>query len=86
MQLTRTLSALFYKRFAKPYFFSRDAEQVHNQMTLMGKSLGTSFLGKALTSFAFKYTDPSLEKKIDGITFPNPIGLSAGFDYNATLN
>jgi dihydroorotate dehydrogenase len=54
-------------------------------MTLMGKSLGTSFLGKALTSFAFKYTDPSLEKKIDGITFTNPIGLSAGFDYNAEL-
>ena len=26
---------------------------------------------------------PSLEKKLFGLTFPNPIGLAAGFDKNA---
>ncbi len=26
---------------------------------------------------------PSLEKKLFGLTFPNPVGLAAGFDKNA---
>jgi dihydroorotate dehydrogenase len=85
MQFTRTLSALFYQKFAKPYFFSRDAEQVHNQMSKVGKLLGRSSLTRGLTSFLFTYQNPKLRKVIDGISFSNPIGLSAGFDYNADL-
>ncbi len=33
----------------------------------------------------FKYEDPSLQKEVFGIKFPNPIGIAAGFDKNAHL-
>lgn len=31
----------------------------------------------------FSYTDPSLERELWGIRFPNPVGLAAGFDKDA---
>ncbi|KKP72732.1 MAG: dihydroorotate dehydrogenase 2, nonfunctional [Candidatus Roizmanbacteria bacterium GW2011_GWA2_35_19] len=33
----------------------------------------------------FIYKDKSLKQKVSGITFENPVGLAAGFDYNANL-
>ena len=43
------------------------------------------YITKKLTSKLFNYQHPSLEQKILGIKFKNPIGLSAGFDKNADL-
>nr|MCH9660927.1 quinone-dependent dihydroorotate dehydrogenase [Bacteroidota bacterium] len=34
---------------------------------------------------AYKLTDPKLERKLFGLTFPNPVGLAAGFDKDAKL-
>lgn len=33
----------------------------------------------------FAYEDPSLERKVFGLTFKNPVGLAAGLDKDATL-
>ncbi len=76
---------LGYRYLCKPYFFARDPEQVHNQMIMVGNMLGRVWLGRALTSLLFNYSHPSLQTSVLGIEFPNPLGLSAGFDKNADL-
>jgi len=40
---------------------------------------------RKITSSIFSYKNESLEQNIDGILFANPIGLSAGFDYNGYM-
>lgn len=39
--------------------------------------------GKALLKGMFNYEHKSLERKLFGLTFKNPVGLAAGFDKNA---
>lgn len=74
-----------YKGMVKPLLFNFDAETVHNSATLIGKSVGNNPVLKFATKSLFSYSSPKLSKTIDGIEFPNPIGLSAGFDYNGEL-
>lgn len=62
-----------------------DPEKVHDFFTLQGRILGSNFITKGLTKALFSYSDPRLEQTILGIKFPNPVGLSAGFDKNALL-
>lgn len=54
-------------------------------MTHTGSILGKCRIGRGITSAFFNYKNTILEQKICGIYFPNPIGLSAGFDKNAQL-
>lgn len=74
-----------YTKCVKPLFFLLDAETAHNSCTRMGVLLGFLPLSRAITNALFAYQHPSLEVVKDGILFPNPIGLSAGFDYNGQL-
>lgn len=85
MKITRILSAKFYQSILKPLLFLRDAEAVHNTFTTIGSLLGKSPITRQLISFMFAHHDPRNRRIIDGILFSNPIGLSAGFDYNADL-
>lgn len=39
--------------------------------------------GKRLLRALFSYRNPALERTVFGITFPNPVGLAAGFDKDA---
>lgn len=74
-----------YRFIIKPIIFQIDPEWVHDQAVLVGRILGSNPLTRLLTQCAFAYSNPMLEQKIHGITFKNPIGLSAGFDKNAEL-
>lgn len=68
----RRLSALVLKVF-------RDPESVHRLALFILRLNGTwpvSLLARALT----EVKSPALRQEIFGITFPNPIGLAAGFD------
>lgn len=63
--------------------FRRDPEEVH--YWAMAK-LQTAYRNPLLRSFMrkmFTYKKPSLERTLWGITFPNPVGLAAGFDKDA---
>ncbi len=80
-----TKMRLLYRWILKPFFFMRDPEEVHNMMTTMGAWMGQFGWTKALSSMAFAYYNPALRTTHNGITFPNPVGLSAGFDYNGNL-
>ncbi|PKL36372.1 quinone-dependent dihydroorotate dehydrogenase [Candidatus Peregrinibacteria bacterium HGW-Peregrinibacteria-1] len=80
-----TLFGFIYRHIFKPIFFLQDPEKIHDR----GIKLGTLFSkipgGLQISRLFFGYKDPKLSQTIAGITFPNPVGLSAGFDKNAHL-
>jgi len=71
---------MLYHRVLRPLLFKCDPEWIHHtSLSLLTKS---SLAGHIIEPFAH-FDFPSLEKKLFGLTFPNPIGLAAGFDKNA---
>lgn len=79
------LTSTVYRFLLKPVFFLFDPERVHNLMVRMGELLGKTGPTRSFTATAFAFRDTRLTVKKDGITFTNPVGLSAGFDYNGDL-
>lgn len=63
--------------------FKIDAEKVHHLVMKNLTLLCSVGIFRQLFKALFVVKDPSLEKTIWGITFPNPIGLAAGFDKDA---
>lgn len=64
-------------KLARPLLFRMDAEKAHNlTLTLMKKGLVPS---------CSAIDDPALEIDLWGLKFPNPVGISAGFDKNAEV-
>lgn len=77
--------SVFYARLMKPLFFCFDAETMHSVMTNFGELLGNNSFSRTIISNMFRYQSPQLGKHMAGIYFPSPVGLSAGFDYEAKL-
>lgn len=74
-----------YQNLAKPIFFKLDAEKVHTSMIRFGETLGKSEAVKEILSDIYSHKSPILSQQIAGINFASPIGLAAGFDYEARL-
>jgi len=74
-----------YTSFVKKICFMFDAEKMHMLFADIGKILGRYKASRFLSRILFDYGNATLEQKIMGINFRNPIGLSAGFDKNAEL-
>ena len=70
-----------YKRLVKQLLFQLSPEAAHEKaVTMMRLPLMSKILGQA-----YAYNHPSLQRELFGLTFPNPVGLAAGFDKNALL-
>lgn len=74
-----------YTKIVKPILFKINPETVHEHLSARGELLGSSPLGRQLTKAFFYSSSPLLKQTIAGIDFSSPIGLAAGFDYNAQL-
>lgn len=74
-----------YKNILKPIFFSQDAELVHNSISARGELLGKHKITRSITSSFLNYKNDKLKQKIYDIEFLNPVGLSAGFDYDGHM-
>lgn len=74
-----------YKWLIKPFFFEFDPENIHDLMSGFLKLLGKYALTRKMAYLYWGYSNPRLEQNILSIKFKNPVGLSAGFDKNATL-
>ena len=74
-----------YANILKPVLFKLDAERVHDSITFLGKHLGKIMITKSVIRKLFHYKNGVLQQNILGITFPNPVGLSEGFDKDANL-
>jgi len=78
-------SEIIYKNLIKEIFFRIDPETVHNAIVKLGEKFGRSKSIKNFLSSQFRIEDKVLKQNIAGIEFENPIGLAAGFDYEARL-
>jgi dihydroorotate dehydrogenase len=66
-------------RFIRPLLFRLDAERAHRAtIDLLKLRTGTAFTPEPPST-------PLLETKVAGLTFPNPVGLAAGFDKDAEV-
>ncbi|MBN8825434.1 MULTISPECIES: quinone-dependent dihydroorotate dehydrogenase [unclassified Spirosoma] len=74
-----------YKRIILPLLFRFDAETIHHTVTTLLKFAlsipGASFFCRKL----YVLDDKRLARTVFGLTFPNPVGMAAGFDKNAEL-
>ena len=68
-----------YERFVRPILFSLSAEAAHD--FAIGNLRAASKSPAALRQLA-RFTPRPLPKTVFGLTFPNPVGLAAGFDKN----
>jgi len=70
---------MVYRALVRPLLFSLPPETAHelalHSLSLLTPQIITSLLGRS-------YTNPSLSVDRFGISFPNPVGLAAGFDKN----
>ncbi|KKR15280.1 MAG: Dihydroorotate dehydrogenase (quinone), partial [Candidatus Levybacteria bacterium GW2011_GWA2_41_15] len=80
-----TFFSIIYKKIVKPIFFLFDAESVHNLVSFLGELMGKSVTATITLEKLFGKKHPSLKQKIVGIDFESPVGLAAGFDYEAKL-
>jgi dihydroorotate dehydrogenase subfamily 2 len=79
------ISGFLYRKFLKPIFFLIDPEVIHVSMVAIGEYIGKCSLKNKCIAAFLKIQNNRLEQRISGIRFSNPIGLSAGFDYEARL-
>lgn len=74
-----------YKLLIRPIFFSFDPEKIHHFTFSLIKFLSKLPLMPALFRSMYQIKDKRLEREVFGLTFPNPVGLAAGFDKEAKL-
>ncbi len=74
-----------YKHIILPLLFRFDAETIHHTVTRL-LQLALSIPGvSAICRKLYVIEDSRLTRTVFGLTFPNPIGMAAGFDKNAEL-
>ena len=82
--LRLNIIAFVYQKIIKPFFFLFDPEFIHNLMVSRGELIGKTFV-KNFLNWKLNYSSKKLKQKIAGIDFAGPVGLAAGFDYEARL-
>jgi dihydroorotate dehydrogenase len=79
-----------YRKIIKPILFKFPADDVHNFFLKSGNYLGSKEFTRNFLRSIFVYENKNLEQILGklgfgGISFKNPVGLAAGFDYDADL-
>ncbi len=84
--MNRTISAITdktYHKVVRPLLFRQKPDPVHSRTLYIGSQVQRSKAIRQLLHGVWAYDNPPvLRQKIQGITFSNPIGLSAGYDKN----
>ncbi|MEO0404615.1 MAG: quinone-dependent dihydroorotate dehydrogenase [Bacteroidota bacterium] len=74
-----------YKGLIRPLFFTMNPEKVHHlSFDLLRNTLKLPGM-KSMFRNKFCIEHPQLEREVFGLKFPNPVGLAAGFDKDASL-
>jgi dihydroorotate dehydrogenase len=81
----RNLFLRILYRLFRPLIFLMDPEQAHYSLKRVGVLLGSNFVTRMLTSLLFNYGHKSLKISVNGVSYLNPVGLSAGFDKDGEL-
>ena len=75
-----------YKYAIKPLLFLLTPDFAHRLIVFCGCVVQALPPVRWAIRKSWSFQDNSLQQEVDGITFCNPIGLSAGFDKNAQLS
>lgn len=79
-------SRILYQHAAKPLLFRMQPDNVHNGMLAFSKTIQKPRILRVMISATFAYkNEPILAQTLHGITFHNPVGISAGFDKNIEM-
>ncbi len=81
-----SIGGRLYRNGIKQIFFRFEPEKIHVFMVATGEILGANPLTRWLTGFFLHVKDTTLSQTTNGIYFENPVGLAAGFDYEAQLS
>ena len=81
----RKATQFLYIYFLKPILFLFPADSVHTFFLRTGHTLGKYSFFKKIFKSLWAYEDKILEQNVCNLNFKNPIGLSAGFDYDGDL-
>lgn len=84
-QIFRTFTRAGYVHAAKPLMFRKSPDAVHRGTVGFGRKVQRIPLSRQLIAGIWQHSSAMLSQQIHGLTFPNPVGLSAGFDKNAEL-
>lgn len=76
---------LIYRKILKPILFLSPADRVHSGFLKIGNLLGKIGPKRWILKKFFNYENQTLNQEVVGLFFENPIGLAAGFDYDADL-
>jgi dihydroorotate dehydrogenase subfamily 2 len=85
LEFTPKFYSLSYRYILKPLLFRFDAEKVHDFFVESGEKLGEYKFTRNLLSEIFYFEDTKLKTSVGSVDIVNPIGLAAGFDYDAHL-
>lgn len=72
-------------RVVRPFLYLFDAEYTHERAIKIGGILEKNPTIRTCMRSVFRIQHPMLWQHIHDISFENPIGLAAGYDYNAQL-
>ena len=76
---------LIYRKIIKPALFLFPADDVHTLFLKLGRFLGFFSFVRFTIEKIFIFKSNILNQNVLGLDFANPIGLAAGFDYDADL-
>ena len=76
---------VLYRYVLKPVLFRFHPDAMHAAFIAIGEFCGRFFLTRALAALPYRYRGPDISKTLDGIRFPLPVLLSAGFDPDGRL-
>ncbi len=71
-----------YQRLLRPIFFLFDPEKIHHVSFRLIRWVHAIGLGPLIRRY-YHLNQPRLKREVFGLTFPNPVGLAAGFDKDA---
>lgn len=80
------LNYILYKMIVKRIIFLFNSELMHDFLTIYGELLGNIKPLRVIIGKLLRYNNKSLEQEVSQIHFENPVGLAAGFDYQARLS
>ncbi len=86
MPLFTAISRTTYRNIVKPILFRSSPDDVHARLLRMSRLRQRYQFTDSLVSKLLSYQNSAaLSQSVNGIHFPNPIGLAAGFDKNIEL-
>lgn len=85
LKFAKKVRPLIYRLFLRSVLFLFNPESVHHA-TVKSLQFAAKLPGfKLFCRLAYQKRDKQLERRLFGISFPNPVGMAAGFDKNGTL-